>query len=467
LQIAGFDRKEAIAMSGKAMLERFVSGHPLAVMARCVTEALFDERLDQVFEDQRGRQYKDTVKFSVVAQTMAQIALGTVENRNQAYRKFQKELQVSKEAYYGKVNRTEPGVSEGLVTYSAERAGEMLTRLRFPRRNVLAGYRCFSLDGNHLQQTEKRLPQTRGLCAAPLPGTIVARFDHQTQLFDRAYLLEDAHAQESSVLNRAAADLRPGDLIITDRHFCIVAFLLELAAQGSCFLCRQHGRLQGKLLGKRRSVGRTATGEVYEQSLEIRAGDRTLVVRRITVCLNKPTRDGDQELHLLSNVPAEVADGCELADLYRQRWEIENAFYLLTMTLTCEMPSNCHPRCALLLFCVAMAAYNGRQVLMAALRAEHDPAAVEAMSQYQIALDIVRPLEGMLTAIDESQWCQLAPRTLPEQAAFLQRVSGHVPVASYRKSVRGPKKPPPQRQRCRAGTHVSTARLLKTRNRSC
>jgi hypothetical protein len=454
-------------MSGKATLERFVSKHPLAVMSRCVIEALFDERLDQVFEEQRGRQYEDTIKFSVIARSMAEIALGTVENRNQAYRKFQEELQASKEAYYGKVNRTEPGVSEGVVAYSAQRADELMTHLSFRRREAVAGYRCFSLDGNHLQQTEKRLPETRGLCAAPLPGTIVARFDHQTQLFDCAYLLEDAHAQESSVLNRALADLRPRDLIIADRHFCIVAFLLKLAAQGSCFLIRQHGRLQGKLLGKRRYVGQTATGVVYEQSLKIVAGDQTLVVRRITVCLNEPTRDGERELHLLSNVPVEDADGCELADLYRQRWEIENAFYLLTMTLTCEMPSNCHPRCALLLFCMALAAYNCRQVLLAALFAEHDPAAVEEMSQYQLALDIIRPLEGMLTAIDECEWRELVPCTTRARAAFLRRVSRHVAVASYRKSIRGPKRPPRPRQRCRAGTHVSTARLLKTRSQSC
>jgi IS4 transposase len=86
---------------------------------------------------------------------------------------------------------------------------------------------------------------------------------------------------------------------------------------------------------------------VYEQALEIRDGDDTLLLRRITVELDEPTRNGDVEIHILSNVPADDASACELADLYRERWEIENAFYILTMTLTCEMKSNCHPRCAL------------------------------------------------------------------------------------------------------------------------
>ena len=398
---------------------------------------------------------------------MAEIALGTLKNRNQAYKKYQKELQTSVEAYYGKLNRTEPAISEAVVRYSAGRAGELLDQLDFQPWEVLRGYRCFSLDGNHLQKTQKRLKETRGLCAAPLPGTTVARFDHQTQLFDQAYLLEDAHAHEAAVLDRVLEDLAKGDLVIADRHFCIVKFLLGIADRCGCFLIRQHGRLKGKLLGKRKRVGRIDTGMVYEQALEIGDGDASLVVRRITVCLDKPTRDGDTELHILSNVPADDASACKLAEIYRQRWEIENAFHILTMTMTCEMKSNCYPRCALFLFCMAMFAYNCRQVLLASLYAEHEQDDVDQMSQYQVSIDIVSPMEGMLTAINEQEWDRLTPRSSSGLTAFLRRVSRSVDVRSYRKSVRGPKKPKPPRKRCKTGTHVSTHRLLENRKQRC
>ena len=52
-------------------------------------------------------------------------------------------------------------------------------------------------------------------------------------------------------------------------------------------------------------------------------------------------------------------------------------------------------------------------------------------------------------------------------ATFLRNVSRHVNVRSYRKSVRGPKKPPPHRKRCKAGIHVSTHRLLQQRKQRC
>jgi hypothetical protein len=41
------------------------------------------------------------------------------------------------------------------------------------------------------------------------------------------------------------------------------------------------------------------------------------------VVLDKPTRDGETELHLLTNVPAKDAKAKVIADLYRRRWTIE------------------------------------------------------------------------------------------------------------------------------------------------
>lgn len=454
-------------MSSKAMLDRFIEKHPLAVMTRCIAGTLCAKELDDVFEQNRSRQYDETIKFSVIALSMADIVLGTVKNRNQAYDKHEQQIKASKTAYYGKLNRTEPSVSEAVVRYSAGRANALMRELDFQPWVLIPGYRCFSLDGNHLQKTEKRLTETRGLCAAPLPGTVVARFDHQTQTFDQAYLLEDAHAQESSVLDRVLDDIAEGDLLIADRHFCIVKFLFDVAGRGACFLIRQHGRLKGELRGKRKYIGRIETGKVYEQAMVIRHDEREFVLRRITVCLDKPTRDGDTELHLLSNVPAGNASACRLADAYRQRWEIENAFYVVTTTMHCESKSNCHPRCALFQFCMAMLAYNCRQVLLASLYAEHAQDEVEKMSQFKMSTAIVAPMEGMLTAIDAGEWDRHTSRKPRAVASFLRQVGRTVKVKSYRKSVRGPKKPPPKRKRCKAGTHVSTAKLLATRRQRC
>jgi len=146
--------------------------------------------------------------------------------------------------------------------------------------------------------------------------------------------------------------------------------------------------------------------------------------------------------------------------LSRPAQKFANAFHILTMTLTCELKSLGQPRAALFLFCMAMMAFNTRQVLLGALFAEHDQDDVEQMSQFKVAKAIVGPMEGLLTALPEREWNELVPQSLSGCATFLLQVSRQVPAKSYRKSVRGPKKTPPLRKRCKAGKHVSTFKLL-------
>jgi len=114
-----------------------------------------------------------------------------------------------------------------------------------------------------------------------------------------------------------------------------------------------------------------------------------------------------------------------------------------------------------------MFAYNCRQVLLTALHSEHDQQDVESMSPHRVALDIVRPLVGMLTAINESEWQSLTPATLNGKSNFLRHVAKQVDVVAYRKSVRGPKKKPRKRKRCKNSAHVSTAKLIESQVQTC
>lgn len=68
---------------------------------------------------------------------------------------------------------------------------------------------------------------------------------------------------------------------------------------------------------------------------------------------------------------------------------------------------------------------------LAALYAEHEASAIEVKSQYRVAMGIVTPMEGMLTATDELEREALTPQDATGIAKFLHRVSGHVDVASY------------------------------------
>ncbi len=120
-------------------------------------------------------------------------------------------------------------------------------------------------------------------------------------------------------------------------------------------MIRQHANLITRPFGALISCGRIETGEVFEQDVRMEMEDgRTLDLRRITIRLDQATRDGDMELHLLTNLPKEMASAIEIADLYRKRWSIETAFQQLALWLNAELaPLGC-PKAALFGFCVGL-----------------------------------------------------------------------------------------------------------------
>ena len=446
-------------MSNQDVLRRFIVKTPFAVMTRIATQAVIADELDQVFEQYREYQYKKNVKFSVIAMAVADVAMNFSENFNQAYKVHREQLGVAITSFYDKIKATRPAVSEAVVARSAEKASRLQDALQLVPWEILPGYRVYGVDGNVLAKTDKRLGVLRDAAGAPLPGKVVARFDLQRQIFDRAYLLEDAHSQESAACDRLVEDLLPNDVIVADRHYCIVGFLEKIAAAKGRFVIRQHGRLKGVFAGKRKCLGRTSSGMVYEQKLKLRARDDAMVVRRITVVLDKPTRDGETEIHVLTNLPAKV-DGRTIADVYRLRWEEENAFHVLQMTLTCELSSVGHPRAALLLFCMSMLAYNIRQVIYAALYAEHAEEEVEQVSHFHISKEVSRYTDGMLVALDEAAWRELLPCSARGQVNLLRRIARGIDLSLYKKSRRGPKKKKAKRSRNVRSSHISTARLI-------
>lgn len=456
-------------MATDSVLERFIREKPLCVMTRLIMTEIVTTDLDAVFEASRSRQYQKEALFSTLAMTISEVVLDFCPSPNQAYEQYRKELGVSRTAYYNKLNRVETQTSEAAVAHAAEQASGMIDALRVKTPAPLPGYRCRVVDGNHLQASERRLKELRSTWAAPLPGTTIAVLDLQNRLIDNVYLIEDGHALERTALDRISADVEARDLLIADRHFCTIKFLKQIAATGAFFVIRQHGSLKGNPVGVRKKIGRSSTGVVYEQRLVVgkTKTDPGLAVRRVTVELDEPTRDGDTEIHVLSNVPLEDADARVVSELYRERWAVEDVFNVITMSLTCEVKGLNHPLAALFVFCMAIVAYNARTVLMTALLAVHGEKTTKQLSHYSMSLEISRGTEGLLTAINDEEWEAWIPPTTRGKAGVLKRVARGVDLRRHRKSTRGPKKPPPKKSAFQNGSHVSTARVLAARRQRC
>lgn len=96
---------------------------------------------------------------------------------------------------------------------------------------------------------------------------MLAVLDQEQMTITDVLLSEDGHAQERSLLDEVSTLVRKDDVWVADRNFCTLRFLWGILSRGGFFIIRQHGQLQGELLGRRMAKGRCETGQVYEQRL--------------------------------------------------------------------------------------------------------------------------------------------------------------------------------------------------------
>lgn len=446
------------------MVERFEQQAPICVMIRAALENVLEaDRLDAIFEKTAVRQQNKTLLFSTVADLMGLVACKIHPTVHAAYQAKQKQVGVTAKALYDKLQRIEPNVSRAVVRETAARMGQIIAKMPGSHAPLVRGYRVKILDGNHLRRTDRRIGELRELNIAPLPGYCLVVLDPQTKLACDIFPCEDAHAQERTLLPQILETVQPQDLWIGDRNFCTTDFLADIDRRLAFFVIRQHAQsLRWELIGKRKSAGRTETGRVYEQAVRLLAADGSglVTIRRITVELDQPTRDGEREIHILTNLPRRIT-ALRVAELYRQRWTIETAFQEVAHSLQGEIQTLGYPKAALFAFSMAMLAYNALSVIQAALRSAHgDKKISEQVSFYYLCDEVAGTYRGLLIAVPDHYWAKNYADLTPAQLAKeLVRIARQIDLSRYRKHKRGPKKTkPPLNKKHRR--HASTARIL-------
>jgi IS4 transposase len=446
-----------------AVFDRFAKKTPVTVMTRALLEhALPPEVLDALFVKHAEHQYEKKLLFSSVVSLMGLVVCRIQPSICAAYAAIKDELSVTLPAVYAKLDGIEDNVTAELVRHVASRLGPVVEELGGQMPPLLPGYRTKIIDGNHLAATEHRLAVLRDVKAAPLPGHALVILDPSLMLAIDMIPCEDGHAQERSLFTQVLERVAARDFWIADRNFCTVSLLSGITERQSFFGIRQHGNFPISSAGRLRPRGRCSTGEVFEQSVTFLGDDgASHKIRRIVVRLDKPTQDGDTEIAILTNVPAQDADAAKIAELYLKRWTIEGLFLTLTQTLDGEIPSLGYPKAALFGFAIALVSYNLAAVVRAALRATfgHDRVEKE-VSWYYVANELQVNYGGMDVALDEEIWEPFQTMSAVELAAKLKEYASNVRLSSFKRHPRGPKKPPPPRTKYADAPHVSTARLL-------
>lgn len=450
------------------VFDRFVQDCPLPVLFRGLLDhALPAAAIDEVFEATAQQQYTGTLLFSSVVELLGLAVCKIRPSVHAAYQAHRDGLPVALGSVYAKLGGVEPAVRAALVRASARRLRPVLEHLGGGAPPLLPGYAVRILDGNYLARTQHRLRELRASRAAALPGMSVVVLDPDTRLVCDLFPCEDGHAQERALLGAVLEAVQPGEVWIGDRNYCTTGFLAGLLQRRAHFLIRQHAAtVTGEEVTPLRRRGRCSTGEVYEQRVRLTNVAGTPVVRRVVLQLDEPTEDGDTQLALLTDLPARVR-AVRVAEVYRDRWDIEGVFFHLTQALNGEVETLAFPRAALLGFALALVAANVLAVVQAGLRQAHGAEAAAMVSFYYVAEEIAANYRGMMVAIPEPEWAVWQERSAAEVAAVLRELAQRVHLPAYRKQPRGPKKRRPERPRCPRYRHVSTAKLLAGRKPGC
>jgi hypothetical protein len=450
------------------VVERFEKESPVCVMVRATLENVFSsERLDRIFEENAERQRTNDLMFSSVADIMASVVCKIHPSVNACYKARADELGVTVKAVYDKLKGVEAAVSRGMVRETASHMAAIIEAVRGTQPELLPGYHVKIVDGNHLRRTDRRIAELRKINKAPLPGHAAVVLDPRLMLAIDVFPCEDGHAQERTLLPGILETVEARDVWIEDRNFCTTGFLFGIAARKAYYIIRQHaGNLRWELKGRRKRIGETETGIVYEQGMRIfdEVGN-VRVIRRITIELFEPTRDGDTVIHILTNLPKRVG-ALRIANLYRKRWTIETAFQELAENLNGEINTLGYPKAALFGFCMALVSYNVLGVVKAAFRAAHGHDKGQEISTYYMADEIAATYRGMMIAIPEPYWKQRFANLTPAQMAkVLIRLAKRMQPSKYRKNKWTPKKKPTRKMNKRQRQHVSTARILEQRKK--
>jgi hypothetical protein len=445
-----------------AILDPFAKGAAPAVMTRVALDRMIEATsIDPILDDVAQGQYSREFLLGHFVEVMADVACGFRPSPRAAFLKRQFDRIASLSAFYRKLGRMELAVSAAIVRQAADRAFRLISAAGGLLPEPVPGYAARILDGNILTGTDHRITATRPTRSAALPGMSLAIYEPISGLVRDLVLEEDAHTQERALLDQVAVER--GQLWIMDRNFCVRTFLFRIHGAGASFLVRWHrSTLPFEPIEPLRSVGRPDAGELLEQAVWVDdpgCQGRRHRLRRIVLRLDQPTRDGEAEIVLITDLPEGVpADRCCRA--YHQRWEIEGHFQELTDLLHCEVPGLGYPRAALFAFSMSVVAGNALAVLKGGLRSVHGDELAAELSNYALVNDIAEVYPGMMIAVPPTEWSFLEGRTASQVAGLLSELAAEVAVERMLRSRRGPKKPRAAKSSGSRVHHVATKKLL-------
>ena len=184
--------------------------------------------------------------------------------------------------------------------------------------------RIFGVDGSTLEALFRKLDALKEAPPGVLAGKICTVIDLATRLPEQLWFTQDAQAHDATFLDQILAFAQAGTLWIFDRGFYDFAFFDDLIDKGVRWITRL------------KSNAVFTVEQVLLQTTEVR--DRLILLGGVTPCRHPvrliEVRFGRTWYRYVTSVldPA-LLPASVVADLYRRRWRIEEAFLIVKRLL--------------------------------------------------------------------------------------------------------------------------------------
>src|SRR3954451_4481905 len=362
--------------------------------------AMDDPWLDDLWTRHRGRCYERDLKFSTLANLIADALLEHGGSGHQAFERARDAaiLPVSITSAYDKLGNLPVPVSETLLAEGAQRMNAILPQVPAidPLPDCWADFEVFGADGKAIKHVKRLLKPLRGLQAGILGARASVGLDLRTGLAVAMVGHLEGEAGEGDLtralllkLAAAAAAVGKECLAVLDRLYCNLSFPQEVLKAGGHLLIRYCSNTTFVPDPTRPAQeSRDAQGRRIVQEWgwlgKVAKADR-LYVRRIT----KDLANG-KPIGVVTDLLDEVKYPAEaMLSTYHSRWGIETVFHQITDVFSLKHLIGTEPKAVLFQLSYCLLLYNALQVVRAHL-ASHQRCEAKKISNENLFYDVER-----------------------------------------------------------------------------
>lgn len=442
---------------------------PLAEATLLMWRFVFDEtRLQQLWEQTRGRCYDHVIRFPTMVHLIADALL---QYGGSGRRSFEKNiehgiLEASVAAAFGKLQRLPLTVSQEFLESGTAAVRELYPAYAHHELPAsLAKFCPLTLDGKTIKNVAKRLKPLRNSRGGLLGGKAVVATEWLTGLAVGLQPHADGDVSEKRLVSQLLARVRLAvagpRLFVADRGFCDLVQMNEFTREpDDHFVVRRHGGLTFTRDPKRpEKVSQDNEGRRVVESWGW-AGSVSHPSRRYVRRLQL-LRPGEEDLVLLTDLlDEEKYPAADLLWLYRQRWEIERLFQKVTEVFDLQRLIGGTPQACVFQFAFCLLLYNVIQTLTGHV-AQARQVAAETLSQEKLFDDVHRQLIAWNVLLEPTRTIAYFEQRL--EAVAVQQRLGSLLANAW--SETWWKSPPQQRRESapqpKTRTHGSVYRILQ------